>query len=87
MTVMLRTLGVPARLATGLRAGVYNPLTGQWLIRAADAHAWWKPGSPAAAGPLSTDAARPQPRRASALAGFALYLMPPAPCGATGWSI
>ena len=40
MTVMLRALGVPARMAVGFQSGVYNPFTGQWLIRASDAHAW-----------------------------------------------
>ena len=75
MTVMLRTLGVPARLATGFESGVYNPLTGQWLMRASDAHAWveaWLAGR----GWTTFDPTPPDPNRAasSALAGFALYL-------------
>jgi transglutaminase-like putative cysteine protease len=47
MTVMLRTLGIPARLATGFQTGVYNPLSELWLVRASDAHTWveaWIPG-------------------------------------------
>ena len=47
MTVMLRTLGIPARLATGFQSGVYNPITDLWLVRASDAHSWveaWMPG-------------------------------------------
>ena len=40
MAVMLRTLGIPARLATGFQSGVFNPLTDQWLVRASDAHSW-----------------------------------------------
>jgi hypothetical protein len=47
MTVMLRTAGIPARLATGFQSGVYNPITDFWLVRASDAHAWveaWIPG-------------------------------------------
>ena len=47
MTVLLRSLGIPARLATGFQSGFYNPLTGQWLMRASDGHAWveaWLPG-------------------------------------------
>ncbi|MGA2269367.1 MAG: transglutaminaseTgpA domain-containing protein [Bryobacteraceae bacterium] len=47
MTVMLRTLGIPARLATGFQSGVYNPLSDLWLVRASDAHTWveaWIPG-------------------------------------------
>lgn len=47
MTVMLRAIGMPARLATGFQSGVYNPLTDLWVIRASDAHTWveaWIPG-------------------------------------------
>ncbi len=40
MAVMLRSLGVPARIATGFQSGFYNPITGLWVIRASDAHAW-----------------------------------------------
>ncbi|HUE02962.1 MAG TPA: transglutaminaseTgpA domain-containing protein [Bryobacteraceae bacterium] len=47
MTVMLRTLGIPARLVTGFQSGIFNPLTGLYVIRASDAHSWveaWLPG-------------------------------------------
>jgi hypothetical protein len=47
MAVMLRSLGIPARLATGFQSGVYNPVSGLWLVRASDAHSWvegWIPG-------------------------------------------
>ena len=47
MAVMLRTLGIPSRMATGFQSGVYNPVTDLWLIRASDAHSWveaWIPG-------------------------------------------
>ena len=47
MTVLLRTLGIPARLATGFQNGEYNPLSELWLVRASDAHTWveaWIPG-------------------------------------------
>ncbi len=47
MAVMLRSLGIPARIATGFQSGVYNPITDLWLVRASDAHAWveaWLPG-------------------------------------------
>jgi transglutaminase-like putative cysteine protease len=75
MAVMLRTLGVPARLATGFQSGVYNPLTDEWLMRASDAHAWveaWLAGR----GWTTFDPTPPDPSRAapSALAGLALYL-------------
>jgi transglutaminase-like putative cysteine protease len=47
MAVMLRTLGIPARLATGFQNGLYNPMTDLWVVRASDAHSWveaWIPG-------------------------------------------
>ena len=46
MTVMLRDIGIPARLATGFQSGLYNPITELWLVRASDAHTWveaWLP--------------------------------------------
>ena len=47
MAVMLRTLGIPSRLATGFQGGIFNPLTGLYVVRASDAHSWveaWLPG-------------------------------------------
>jgi transglutaminase-like putative cysteine protease len=67
MTVMLRTAGIPARLATGFQSGVYNPITDLWLVRASDAHAWveaWIPGR----GWTTFDPTPPDPH----LGGFAL---------------
>lgn len=40
MAVMLRDVGIPARLATGFLGGTYNPITEQYIIRASDAHSW-----------------------------------------------
>jgi protein-glutamine gamma-glutamyltransferase len=40
MAVMLRTLGIPSRVATGFLGGVYNPMTGWQVVRASDAHSW-----------------------------------------------
>jgi transglutaminase-like putative cysteine protease len=40
MAVMLRSLGIPARIATGFLGGVYNSLSGWQVIRASDAHSW-----------------------------------------------
>jgi len=48
MAVMLRTLRIPARIVTGFRGGEFNDLTGQYVIRASDAHSWveaYFPGS------------------------------------------
>ncbi|MGH2524134.1 MAG: transglutaminase TgpA family protein, partial [Anaerolineales bacterium] len=38
--VLLRTLGIPARLVAGYGAGEYNALSGYYTVRASDAHAW-----------------------------------------------
>jgi transglutaminase-like putative cysteine protease len=40
MAVMLRTVHIPSRVATGFQSGVFNPLTGWHVIRAMDAHSW-----------------------------------------------
>jgi hypothetical protein len=37
---MARSLGIPARMATGYAPGEYNPFTGYYDVRASDAHAW-----------------------------------------------
>jgi transglutaminase-like putative cysteine protease len=38
--MMLRSLGIPARLATGYATGDYNPILNQAIVRERDAHAW-----------------------------------------------
>jgi hypothetical protein len=40
MAVMLRTLGIPARVATGFFGGERSGDDGTYLVRAGDAHAW-----------------------------------------------
>lgn len=40
MTVMARSVGIPARVVTGYTGGSYNPFTGLWEVRQSDAHAW-----------------------------------------------
>jgi transglutaminase-like putative cysteine protease len=39
-TLMLRSLGIPARLATGYATGDYDPVLNQAVVREHDAHAW-----------------------------------------------
>jgi transglutaminase-like putative cysteine protease len=70
LAVMLRTLDIPARVATGFQGGIYNPISGRQIIRASDAHSWveawfpdrgWMtldPTPPAAAGAEDTLASR-----------------------------
>ena len=40
MVVMLRELGVPARLVEGYTTGTLDPVTGRYVVRGLDAHAW-----------------------------------------------
>jgi protein-glutamine gamma-glutamyltransferase len=39
-TLMLRSLGIPARLASGYSTGNYDPVLDQAVVREHDAHAW-----------------------------------------------
>ncbi|GAB1538892.1 DUF3488 and DUF4129 domain-containing transglutaminase family protein [Scytonema sp. NUACC21] len=39
LTVMLRSIGIPARLVTGFSPGEFNPFTGMYVVRNTDAHA------------------------------------------------
>jgi protein-glutamine gamma-glutamyltransferase len=67
LIVMLRSQGVPARLATGYIPGTRDQISGVFEVRASDAHAWvevwfpdsgWQPFDPTASVPLSGDAQR-----------------------------
>ena len=40
MTVMLRTLGIPARYVNGFLPGEYNEVGEDYIVRASDAHSW-----------------------------------------------
>lgn len=40
MVVLLRAVGVPARLVNGFQMGEYNELTGTYTVRQLDAHSW-----------------------------------------------
>jgi protein-glutamine gamma-glutamyltransferase len=74
MALMLRDVGIPSRVITGFRGGEFNQLTGSYILRARDAHAWveayipdagWVTfdPTPASSAPVMTSARR-----------FALYL-------------
>ena len=65
LTMMLRSQGVPARLATGYLPGERDRVSGVWKVRARDAHAWvevwfpetgWQAFDPTASVPLAGDA-------------------------------
>jgi transglutaminase-like putative cysteine protease len=62
LVVMLREVGVPARLATGYVPGEWDPVGGRFVVRERDAHAWaevwfagagWVPFDPTADVPLA----------------------------------
>lgn len=40
MATLLRALGTPARVVAGYHGGTFNTMTGGWMIRDLDAHAW-----------------------------------------------
>lgn len=40
MTVMLRCVGIPARLVTGFKGGTWNSIGGFFTVRQSDAHSW-----------------------------------------------
>lgn len=40
MAVMLRTIGIPSRVATGFAGAQYNPVSGWYVVRASEAHSW-----------------------------------------------
>jgi len=65
--IMLRTLGIPARVATGYVPGERDRVAGVWVSRASDAHAWvevrfpsfgWVAFDPTASVPLAGEAGR-----------------------------
>ncbi len=67
LAIMLRTQGVPTRLATGYVPGDRDRVTGVWEVRARDAHAWvevwfpetgWQAFDPTAAVPLAGESVR-----------------------------
>jgi transglutaminase-like putative cysteine protease len=46
--VLMRAIGVPARIVTGYQGGELNPVDGYWVVRQSDAHAWaevWQAGN------------------------------------------
>jgi transglutaminase-like putative cysteine protease len=40
MAVMLRSLKIPSRVVNGFQSGEFNDLTGQYVVRASQAHSW-----------------------------------------------
>lgn len=74
MTLMLRYLGIPARVAVGFAGGTFDPKARLWNVTDREAHAWvevwfrgygWIPFDPTPAAP----GAAPRPTQARASAG------------------
>jgi len=65
MTIMLRNLQIPARLVNGFRAGEYNELGDNWIVRQYDAHSWVEAYFPPY-GWIEFDPTPPDPRRPKA---------------------
>ncbi len=72
LVVMLRSLGVPARLVVGYVPSEFDGATGEWVSRGSDAHAWaevyfpgigWQGFDPTASVPLDPGGAPPEPAR------------------------
>ena len=40
MTVLIRSMGIPARLATGYSIGTFDPVTRRYFVNPSDAHSW-----------------------------------------------
>ncbi|MCB9461801.1 MAG: hypothetical protein H6670_19280 [Anaerolineaceae bacterium] len=77
MVAMLRSLGVPARMAAGFSQGEYDAAVGQFVVRERDAHTWveayfpgygWVEFEPTSAqDPINRDGDEPQPETQSLL--------------------
>ena len=84
LVVMLREVGVPARLASGFAPGELDRSSGRFVVRERDAHAWaevwfpdvgWVPFDPTARVPLAGDAASSARELPIGFAGLAVVLL------------
>ena len=92
-TLMLRSLGIPARLATGYATGDYDPILNQAVVREHDAHAWvevwfsghgWVPVDPTPGVPPLAATRFPNHWAAGGLARLIPHLTIGAPAAALG---
>ena len=96
-TLMLRSLGIPARLATGYSTGSYDPVLDQSVVRERDAHAWvevwfpnhgWVPVDPSPGFTALAATQFPSHWAAGGLARLIPHLELGAPLGAIGsWGL
>ncbi|MDA0865757.1 MAG: DUF4129 domain-containing transglutaminase family protein, partial [Cyanobacteria bacterium] len=93
LTVMLRSLGIPARLVVGFGPGEFNPFTGYYVVRNTDAYAMTEVFFPGygwfAFDPIPThEVLPPEPRQSqtfSVLRQFWHWLAGWLPSPVTGW--
>jgi transglutaminase-like putative cysteine protease len=92
-TLMLRSLGIPARLATGYSTGEYDPVLNQAVVRERDAHAWvevwfdnhgWVPVDPTPGVPPLAATQFPHHWAAGGIARLIPHLEVSAPLGLLG---
>jgi hypothetical protein len=92
-TLMLRSVGIPARLATGYSTGDYNAVLDQSVVRERDAHAWvevwfenhgWVPVDPSPGFPALAATVFPDHWAAAGLARLIPHLTIGAPMAALG---
>ena len=91
--LMLRSLGIPARLATGYSTGDYDPVLNQAVVREHDAHAWvevlfpghgWVPVDPTPGVPALAATRFPNHWAAGGVARLLPHLTIGAPAAALG---
>jgi hypothetical protein len=73
MAVMLRSLGIPSRVVNGFHGGEFNRITGEYIVRARDAHSWVEAYFPGQ-GWITFDPTPAGAGGANSLSRIALYL-------------
>ncbi|MBV8515045.1 MAG: DUF3488 domain-containing protein, partial [Acidobacteria bacterium] len=73
MTIMLRTIGIPAREVNGFLPGEYNDLGGDYIVRASDAHSWVEAYFPGT-GWITFDPTPPSNEQSGFISRLALYV-------------
>jgi protein-glutamine gamma-glutamyltransferase len=73
MTILLRTLDIPAREVNGFLPGEYNDLAGDYIVRASDAHSWVEVYFPGADW-VTFDPTPPTSERSGLLSRLAKYV-------------
>lgn len=89
MVAMLRSLGIPARMAAGFAEGEFNPELGQYVVRERDAHTWvevyfpgygWVEFEPTSAQePINRDGDTPQQNNAAGESPTSVPTITPTP--------